>query len=143
MADPSLRIGSNKLCFFWKGDQCLRGMFLYVKRSGICCKRFQRVHSEHFLQFFFFFFFCYFLVIFLFFSCYFLVFSVFFVMFLLFSFFFWYFLVIFLSFFLFFSWYFLFCEQFSYRINFYFLWPTLLLELVQMNWTSSERWPMS
>ena len=72
-ADPSVWIGSNELCWLWKGDQYRRGKFLYLKRSSIVYKRFQRVHVKSLLR----------------------------------------------NFQLF--------EEFQYRSNFYFLWPTRLL----------------
>ena len=55
MTDLSLRIGSNELCIFWKGDQCLWGKSLCLKRSSIDCKKFQRAHPEPFLTNFWFF----------------------------------------------------------------------------------------
>ena len=85
MTDLSVQIGSKELRLFWKGDQCLRGKFLYLKMSSIGCKRIQRVHPETFLiniQLF---------------------------------------------------------EEFRKRPNSYFLWPTLLSELVLMKCASSER----
>ena len=49
MIDPSLRITWNGLSLFWKGNQCLRGKFLSLKRSSIACRKLQRVHSKLFV----------------------------------------------------------------------------------------------
>ena len=49
MTDPSLRICSNELCLLWNGDQFLIERFLYLKRSSIGWKNFQRVQPEVFL----------------------------------------------------------------------------------------------
>ena len=46
MVERSVRTGSNELSFLWKDDQLLRGKRLYLKTSGIGCKKFQRVHPE-------------------------------------------------------------------------------------------------
>ena len=43
MTKPTVRMGSNEVCHLWKGDQFLRGKCLYLKRSGMGCKKFQRV----------------------------------------------------------------------------------------------------
>ena len=45
-------IFSNEVCLLWKGDQFLREKFLYLKQSGIGCKKFQRVHPKPFLKIF-------------------------------------------------------------------------------------------
>ena len=52
MTHPSVCIGSNELCLFWKGDHCLRKNFLYLKRSSIGWKTFHQVHSDPFLAIF-------------------------------------------------------------------------------------------
>ena len=46
MTDASVQIGSTELHFLQNGNQDLRGKFLYLKRSTICSKKFQRVHLE-------------------------------------------------------------------------------------------------
>ena len=50
MTDPSVEIGSNELCLFWKGEKYLRQKFIYLKRSSISCKKFWRVHPKTFLR---------------------------------------------------------------------------------------------
>ena len=49
MTKPTIRIGSKELHLFWKGDQFLREKFHDLKRSGIGCKKFQKMHPEPFL----------------------------------------------------------------------------------------------
>ena len=48
ITEPTVRIGSSERCLLWKGDTILIKKGLYLKRSGIGCKRFQRVNSEPF-----------------------------------------------------------------------------------------------
>ena len=47
--DPSIGIGLNELLVSWNCKQYLRGKILHLKRSGIGCKEFKRVHAEPFL----------------------------------------------------------------------------------------------
>ena len=47
----TFRICSNEPCLLRKGGQLLRGRFLYLKQSGIGCKKFQRVHPKHIFSF--------------------------------------------------------------------------------------------
>ena len=49
MNEPTVQIGSNEMFFFEKGDQFPREKCLYLKKSGISCKNFQRVHPQPFL----------------------------------------------------------------------------------------------
>ena len=49
MSDASAGIGSDELCLLWKGNQYLRGKFLYLKQSSIGCKKFQIVLPEPYL----------------------------------------------------------------------------------------------
>ena len=49
MTDPTVRIGSKKLCLLQQGDQYCAANFLYLKRSSIGLEKFQRVHPEPFL----------------------------------------------------------------------------------------------
>ena len=49
MTKPTVEIHSNELYLFWKSDQFLRENFIYLKWSGIGCKKFQRVHHEQFV----------------------------------------------------------------------------------------------
>ena len=50
MSEPTFKIGSNELCFLGKDDQILREKCLYLERSGIGCKEFQRGHPKPFLK---------------------------------------------------------------------------------------------
>ena len=52
LAEPSIQIDSYELCLLQKGDQVLTGQCLYLDRSGIYSKKFQRVHHEPFGQVF-------------------------------------------------------------------------------------------
>ena len=47
--ETSVRIDSYKLCLLCKTDQILRDKCLSLKRPGIGCKKFQRLHPEPFL----------------------------------------------------------------------------------------------
>ena len=46
MTKPSVRIGTNELCFLWKGDQFLKYKFLYFKKYGTGYRMLQIVHPE-------------------------------------------------------------------------------------------------
>ena len=49
MTEATVQIFSNELLLLWESDQFLREKCFYLERSGIGCKKYQRVYPEQFL----------------------------------------------------------------------------------------------